>query len=72
MQQHLAPYLFANKTCPLPGVGHLYIKTKAAETIFLDKKIEAPVDEIHFSNDEINTDGLVNYLTKKTNSSLNF
>jgi len=68
MHHLIASYLFQHKTCPLPGLGTLSIVPGNAETDFLNKKINAPVAVIHFSQTENNADELVKYIAAKTNS----
>ncbi len=48
--------------------GHLYIKTSEAQPNFLHKKIESPLQSIHFSKDQINSDNFINYITTQKKS----
>lgn len=49
MDYLIAPTLFQNKTCRLPGIGTLSVITNTAETDFVNTQIKAPVPSIIFS-----------------------
>lgn len=49
MEYLIAPTLFKNKTCRLPGIGTLDIITKSAETDYVNQQISAPQQSIVFS-----------------------
>ena len=49
MDYLIAPTLFKNKTCRLPGIGTLSIIDKCAETDYVNQKISAPQPLIIFS-----------------------
>ncbi len=66
MQELITSYLFQNKDCPLPGLGSLSIHTSGAEADFTNQKITAPKPVIQFKNKEIDTAGLLNYVSIKT------
>jgi nucleoid DNA-binding protein len=48
MKDLIAPELFQNSTCTLPGIGTLSVITHPAETAFISGQIKAPVPEIVF------------------------
>ena len=52
MDYLIAPALFQNKTCRLPGIGTLAVITNTAETDFVNSQINAPVQSIIFSASE--------------------
>jgi hypothetical protein len=66
MQKQLASYLFQHKTCPLPGLGTLFIVSSAAESDFTNKTFSAPKSSIHFERAETDATGLLNYLSVTT------
>ena len=49
MDYLIAPTLFKNKTCRLPGIGTLDVITKSAETDYVNQQISAPKQSIVFS-----------------------
>jgi hypothetical protein len=49
MDYLIAPTLFKNKTCRLPGIGTISVITNTAETDFVNTQIKAPVPTIVFS-----------------------
>ncbi len=49
MDYLIAPTLFQNKICRLPGIGTLKIVTASAETDFINTQIKAPVHSIIFT-----------------------
>lgn len=49
MDYLIAPALFQNKTCRLPGIGTLSVITGKAETDFVNARLSAPVPSIIFS-----------------------
>jgi hypothetical protein len=49
MDYLIAPTLFLNRTCRLPGIGTLSVVTSAAESDFHNSQIKAPVPSILFS-----------------------
>jgi nucleoid DNA-binding protein len=69
MQNQLASYLFQHKTCPLPGLGTLFMLHSAAVSDFTDKSISAPKSFIEFSETEADATGLLNYLAITTGGS---
>jgi len=69
MHHLIALYLFKNKTCPLPGLGTLFVETGKAETDFVNTVINAPVSVISFENKDNDASNLVGYIAAKTNSS---
>jgi hypothetical protein len=66
MQKQIASYLFQHKTCPLPGLGTLFIVSSAAESDFTSKTFAAPKTSVHFEQTETNSEGLLNYLSATT------
>jgi len=48
MYQIIAPTLFQNKICRLPGIGTLVMIPHAAETDFVNGRIKAPFETIDF------------------------
>ncbi|MEO6722202.1 MAG: hypothetical protein ABIN67_17680 [Ferruginibacter sp.] len=48
MYQIIAPSLFQNKTCRLPGIGTLMMVSRSAQTDFANSQILAPVETIEF------------------------
>ncbi len=48
MYQIIAPTLFQNKICRLPGVGTLIMVSHSAETDFVNGRIKAPFETIDF------------------------
>jgi len=55
MEQNIASYLFRNGYCILPGIGKLTLVTTPAETDFMNSQINAPVQNILFSNEDKNS-----------------
>ena len=49
MEYLIAPTLFQNKTCRLPGIGTLSVITHSAETDFANAQIKSPVPSVVFS-----------------------
>ena len=49
MDHLIAPKLFKNKTCHLPGIGTLTVLLKSAETDYVKQTISAPQPSIIFS-----------------------
>ena len=49
MDHLIAPKLFKNKTCHLPGIGTLTVLLKSAETDYVKQIISAPQPSIKFS-----------------------
>jgi hypothetical protein len=70
MTQLIASYLFQNKTCPLPGLGTLFIHITGAEADFTTKQIKAPAMLIQLQNKETDVASLLSYIASGTNSSL--
>ena len=66
MQQFIASYLFQNKTCPLPGLGTLFMGQSAAEADFSNKLMGQPKPFIHFENEEIDSDNFLDYVARST------
>jgi hypothetical protein len=64
MHQLIATYLFQHNYCPLPGLGHLYIQTLAAQTDFLNKQIISPQASIQFSKNEKEPNAFLDYVSK--------
>ena len=56
MDYLIAPTLFKNKTCRLPGIGTLSVIDKCAETDYINQKISAPQPQIIFSTPKDNED----------------
>lgn len=54
MDYLIAPTLFQNKTCRLPGIGTLSIVTSKAEPDFVNSRLCAPVPSIIFSASQDN------------------
>ena len=52
MYQIIAPTLFQNKTCRLPGIGTLTMVNTPAYTNFVNSRIVAPVESISFIPEE--------------------
>lgn len=48
MYQIIAPTLFQNKTCRLPGIGTLVMVTNPAQTDFVNSTIYGPTETIDF------------------------
>jgi len=48
MYQIIAPRLFQNKICRLPGIGTLVMVTHSAQTDFINTCIKGPVETIEF------------------------
>ena len=67
MHQLIATYLFQHKQCTLLKYGHLFIKTSTAESNFINKQIDAPQQSIHFSNQEIDSAGFIEYVASQKN-----
>ncbi len=49
MYQIIAPSLFQNKVCVLPGIGTLLMVSHPAETDFIHSRISAPFETIYFT-----------------------
>jgi hypothetical protein len=67
MQNKIASYLFQHKTCPLPGLGTLWVKRTEAESDFTNKSITAPKTYIEFSKTETDATGLLKYQAATVN-----
>lgn len=67
MHQLIASYLFQYKTCPLPGLGTLSVRTGNASTHFLNKSILAPQPTIVFDAKETEADALLDHIAGKAN-----
>lgn len=67
MHRLIASYLFQNKTCPIPGLGTLFIHHLAAEVDFTNKRIAAPKPVIQFENKETDAAGILDYIAGSTN-----
>jgi hypothetical protein len=65
MQHLIAEYLFQYKTCPLPGLGTLWVKAGKAETDFLNTSIKAPEPSIIFKSSETEADKLIDFIATK-------
>ena len=52
MYQIIAPCIFQNKTCKLPGIGTLMMVSNPALTDFANAQILAPVESIEFVPEE--------------------
>ena len=48
MYQIIAPTLFQNKICRLPGIGTLVMVAHSAETDFVNARIKSPIETIDF------------------------
>jgi hypothetical protein len=72
MHQLIATYLFQNKQCPLPGLGHLYVEQVSAESDFLNKQINAPQSFVKFSSTLVDDESFLNYAAKVNNTSGTF
>jgi hypothetical protein len=70
MHHLIASYLFQNKTCPLPGMGTLFIKPAIAESNFLDKTFRLKQPEIVFETKESDANNLLDFIAFKTNNSV--
>jgi hypothetical protein len=70
MHQLIATYLFQNKKCPLPGIGHLFIQQTAAQTDFVNKQIFAPSSVIQFSTNEIENENFLENLSAHSNKTI--
>ena len=68
MQDLIASFLFQHKSCPLPGLGSLYMEDQPSLTDFTNKKINAPFPTIRFRQEDMETDQLLAYVAKKTNT----
>ena len=69
MQKQIASFLFQHKTCPLPGIGTLFMLNAGAEADFTNKIIAAPKPFIKFEHTETETAGLLDYLSASTEGS---
>jgi hypothetical protein len=72
MHKLIATYLFQQKQCPLPGLGHLYIQQIPAETNFVNKQINAPQSVVKFSSTQVDDENFLNYVTKVNNANSTF
>jgi hypothetical protein len=70
MHYLIASYLFQNKSCPLPGLGTLWVSPGKAEADFLNTVIKAPSPSIVFEAGENDPANLVEYIAAKTNRSV--
>jgi len=70
MHQLIASFLFQNKTCPLPGLGTLYISTGNSEANFSNKSFSAPSTTITFENKENDAGSFLDYVAAKTNQTV--
>ncbi|MBL0056330.1 MAG: hypothetical protein IPP31_09045 [Chitinophagaceae bacterium] len=70
MEQLIASYLFLKKKCPLTGLGTLSINPSASITDFSNKLIYPPTPVIQFSGNETDTSELVEYLARRSGSSV--
>ena len=66
MQDQIASFLFLYRSCPLPGLGTLYLEDGQAATNFTGKTIEAAVPMISFRKEEIEKSALLSYLIKNS------
>lgn len=66
MQKQIASYLFQHKTCPLPGLGTLYVINSAAESDFTTRLFTAPKSVVHFEQTETDINGFLKYLSAIT------
>ena len=64
MEKIITAYLVQKKECSLPGIGHFSISTKPAELDVASKELFPPVDEIHFTEEDVHLrKDLVNYVS---------
>lgn len=63
MEYIIAPTLFLNKTCRLPGIGTLAVITRSAEHDLVNAKIKAPVPSIVFSASQEADENVFNEFT---------
>ena len=66
MQDQIASYLFQNKTCPLPGLGTLFVHHTGAAVDFTNKSITAPKSSIQFTDTKTDSTNLIEYLAAAT------
>ncbi len=69
MNQYIAAFLFQNKLCPLPGLGHLLLQPGVAQTDIVNQQLLAPVPSIVFSSTEIAAEDFIEYLANRRNES---
>jgi CCDC81-like prokaryotic HU domain 2 len=69
MHQYLAQYLFSQQSCALPGLGNFYKQNSEAVYDVDNKVIAAPKQVICFSQKEISSKPLVEWVAKQKNES---
>ena len=62
MQKLIADYLFQYKTCALPQIGTLNIKTTAATSVLGEQKITAPVSTIFFIDEITDSRNITSFI----------
>ncbi len=66
MQSHIASFLFQHKSCPLPGIGTLYMRRTGAVGDFTSKRIAAPGAGIQFDHTDTDPGSLLEYIAAAT------
>ena len=66
MDQLIASYLYQTKSCPLTGLGGLFIKSTASIPDFSNKLIHPPIPEIQFVSTEYDPADLISYIIAAT------
>ncbi|HEX2684955.1 MAG TPA: hypothetical protein VHL77_13510 [Ferruginibacter sp.] len=66
MHQHIASWLFQNRTCALPGFGTLLLERTGAESDFTNRSISAPKPLILLEPEVTDTTSFLNYLAATT------
>ena len=64
MQQQVASFLFQHQSCPLPGIGTLYLRRAGAAGDFTNKTIAAPKPYIEFTDTFTEPSTFINYLAE--------
>jgi CCDC81-like prokaryotic HU domain 2/CCDC81-like prokaryotic HU domain 1 len=70
MHQYLAQYLFTQHNCALPGLGNFFTQTNHAVYDNENKLINAPTQIIAFSQKEVSSKNLVEWLATQKNESI--
>ena len=69
MNNLIVEYLFANKCCPLPGIGELKYELKSSTLLIADKKIAGPSYDISLSESNVEEEHLVKFIAQELNIS---
>lgn len=70
MNNLIVEYLFANKCCPLPGIGELKYDLKSATHLVAEKKIVSPTYDISLSESNVEDAHFVKFISQELNISL--